>query len=162
MGLIAAGLLLKAKIENNWAECFEWHIIKKLPWFDTVINVCYLLRPFKVKKFSLLALPTVSLNLLENWLNRQYLKKMACDSVITDYFINFLEVMCISMLLWVDNLQLKETLKPRVNVNIEKNFFSDSSRSQALILGVNTGRKIRHWKVTLCSNTRGLCSENTC
>lgn len=52
-----------------------------------------------MKKFSLLALPTVSLNLLENWLNRQYLKKMACDSVITDYFINFLVVMCISMLL---------------------------------------------------------------
>lgn len=141
---------------------FEWHITKKLPCFDTII-VCYLLGPFKVKKFALWTLPNVSLNLLENWLNRQYLKKMACGSVITDYFINFfLVVVCRNLLLWVASLQLKETLKPWVSVNFEKNFALDSSGFQTLILGVNTGGKMYHWKVILCSNIRGLCSENTC
>lgn len=46
-------------------------------------------------------------------------------------------------------MQLKETLKPWVSVNTEKNFSSDSSRCQTLILDVNTGRKMYHWKVIL-------------
>jgi len=47
---------------------------------------------------------------------------MACDSVIADYFINFLVVVCIGKLLCLDNLELKESVKPWVSVNIEENF----------------------------------------
>lgn len=80
---------------------------------------------------------------------------MACDSVITDYckvccvfvgFFFFFLVEHISPLLWVDNLQFKETPKPGVSVNSEKNFSSDSGRCQTLILGVSLDRMYL-WKV---------------
>lgn len=67
--------------------------------------------------------------------------------VVCLWFFFFFLVDHISLLLWVDNLQFKETPKPGVSVNSEKNFSSDSGRCQTLILGVNTAGRMYLWKV---------------